>query len=222
MRMYMNSLGTGVVNAKPKLSETDINIIFDGNSITLGQGSGVDQNFPKKVKLWLIGKAKTIEFYSFGVGGLKLRQMIARAPTLIDVLIDPEKTNVIVAFEDANGILLGDVNGQENYDDMIAYEADRRAAGFDYVIILSGYNERRPFPASVLPNFPAQQDYFDLIKANPLGDVTCDLRLAKNIGGPYGQERNSYFYDYIHLTESGYYELADYVEKKGMLGVFQL
>ena len=222
MIQFFSSLSSG---GKPKLSETDLVIVFDGNSLTRGfDNSGIDQYYPKEVETWLTGKVNSLIFASHGVDGQDLTTMIANAETNIDSNIEPTKTNVCVVWEDANDIILNDLTGQQNYNNMVTYVSARRTAGFEYVIVLGGYYPRTPYAAGVTQgDLDRQHDYFELLAANNLGSVTVDLRNTANIGGARAQAQNvTYFNDYLHLQALGYDEIADSVINAGILTIFEL
>jgi len=131
---------------RPSLSSIDANIVFDGNSLTEGiNGSGVDQYFPKEVRDWMLSKCNSVTFNSFGVGGQTIRQMIADASTQIDSLVNVSKTNIIVVNEDANDIIVQNQTAAQNYANIQSYINARYAAGWDYVILWTGWYPRLPY-----------------------------------------------------------------------------
>lgn len=209
-----------MVNIIP-LAASDINIVFDGNSLTEGSPSSPDQYFPSLVRDYLIGEANTVEYYSFGIYGQELRTMLTNASTKIDPLVDKAKTNILVVWEDSNDILRGNVTGQQNYDNMAAYIAGRRAAGYDKVILITSYYPRTPYGYGWDEFLPEQKAYFELVDATPLGDVRVDMRNEPNVGGPEGEPIDStYFADFVHLKDLGYEKVADYVIAKGINKLF--
>jgi lysophospholipase L1-like esterase len=211
---------------KPSLSGTDMNIVFDGNSLTYGTNASETQYYPKRVRDWLTSRVKSLVFTSLGVPGQTLTTMLANAPANIDTLIDVGKTNICVAWEDANDLLTGNVTGLQNFNNMISYVEGRKTAGFDYVIILTGYYIRLPYdlyqPTVIARN--EQKDYFNRIysESSPPWDVSIDLRDARDIGGPDEQNQDpTYNSDYIHLTDFGYDIVSENVINKGILKIFK-
>ena len=213
---------------RPKLSTSDINIVFNGNSLmkcTYLNLGGIDQYWPKQVQTYLSGKTQSLDFFSLGVDGQQLTTMIAEAPANIDTLVNSSFINICVFWEDANGIIIGNKTAQQNYDDYETYFNDRKLAGFDYVIAISGYYPRTPYGGFYTSAARLRHEaFFDLINTteNPW-DVTIDLRDAESIGGVSGQVQDvAFFNDYLHLNNDGYDIIANNVINKGILSIFQL
>lgn len=196
----------------------DINIIFDGDSLTYcNYYAGIDQYWPKKVRDWLTPRCNSLVFNSFGVGGQTTTQMIADMSTQIIPLFDSNKYNIIVAWEDVNQILNNDTTAQQNYDLFTTYFTNCRNAGADLCILITS-----PYPRTVGGAFPSrwttarlaqQKAFMDLAQTIGVWDITIDLRSAPNIGGVENQEYNSpYFGDWVHMGALGYDEVAIAVE----------
>lgn len=219
---------------KPKLSETDILIVFDGDSLTEGMNNaGVDQYYPKQVQSWLSTRAKTVEFYSYGVSGQTTQQMLSDVSTQIHTKVNNAKTNIIVAWEDVNAILNNGRTAQQNYDDFVTYFQGCKNAGFDYAILLTGYypkirldgtyNNSAWETGSPSP-LDRQHNYFEQVTAasGVPWNVHVDLRAAPNIGGARGETLSStYFNDSVHLQAAGYDIVSDQVES-AILEIFDL
>ena len=220
-------LNETISDGKPSLSNTDMVLVFDGNSLTEGiNGAGIDQYFPKEIQTWITPKVNSLTFASYGIGSQTLTTMIANASTNIDPNIDALKTNLLIVNEDANDILVQSKTGQENYDNMNTYVTARYAAGWDYVIVWNGWYPRTPYdlytPSQA--QLDAQFDYFELINATPLGDVNVDMRLNNSIGGFTRAVAQDpvYFNDYLHLLATGYDQAAAEIQNRGILNIFQL
>tara|TARA_R110000850_G_C9921148_1_gene461420 strand:- start:34 stop:795 length:762 start_codon:yes stop_codon:yes gene_type:complete len=243
MRLMFNAIqGSGAVDSRIPLIDTDVNIVFDGDSLTQGiNGAWTptndnDQYYPNKVKDWLTPLSKSVSFFSNGISGKNLFEMLGDAATLIDPKLEPLKTNICVVWEDVNSIYTGDRTGAQTYSDMVQYVTDRKTAGWDYVFIMTTYWHRTPtnlwtfksnpptyidISGILIPALKAQCDiYYDAIyaTANPLWDAAYDLRNAPNIGGAYSQgwtqyppTEDTYFKDYVHLQAAGYDIVADAV-----------
>ena len=238
MRAFFYSYnGNKSISDKPNLSDLDLNIVFDGDSLTQGiNGSGIDQYYPKEVQSWLSTRVNSLEFHSFGVSGQRLYTMLANAPVKIYPLTDPLKTNVLVVWEDVNQILSGERTALQTLQDLNDYCDGARTAGYDYIIVPTGYNSRRPYllwntiteqyqPVNINPaNETEWQSYFDIIKnqIDPVWDLSIDLRDAPIIGGGVAQDWQTVpeFKDYIHLTAEGYDIVANEVINKGILSLF--
>lgn len=223
-------------NNKPVLSNSDIMIVFDGDSLTEGiNNAGIDQYYPKEIQTWLSTRTNSVEFYSYGVSGQSTQDMIADASTQIDTKVDASKINVIVAWEDVNAILNDGRTASQNFDDMETYFSGRKTAGYNYGILIGGYYPRIRINGtynnsawdtgspSPLDN---QHDYFELL-SNASGqswDVLVDLRNNAIIGGARAQQLsdNTYFNDSVHLQNVGYDQVVNDVIQNGLLSIFQL
>ena len=226
MSLFFNAiLGSinGRVGITPQLlnaSITDVNLVFDGDSLTLGTGATQTQDYPKKVYNDLTGVFKSLTYSSFGVGGQTIEDMIVDDVTQIHSLIDTAKINILVEWEDANALgFIGEQTAQQCFDSHVNYTQRARDAGFDYIILLTSHYLRKV--DGVFPNNQSQKEalrheFFELVKnsapANYPWDYHIDLRNAENIGGAAGQEINyTYFDDFVHLTLSGYNIVASKV-----------
>lgn len=208
MNMFFNSiLKSNESLRRNSLKDLDINIVFDGNSLTLCQNSAA-QYWPTLASGFLNNRAKSVSFNSYGIAGQTLTTMNANASTKIDVLVNQSKTNICVVWEDANDILVSGKTGQQNFINMKTYVNNRFKAGFNYVVVIGGYYPRLPYdiftPTQSALN--EQHNYFELLKNdNIFCSAYMDLRNNSLIGGGRNQNQNSTFYsDYIHLKTVGY------------------
>lgn len=210
---------------KLSLAATDINIGFDGNSLTEGiNNAGIDQYFPKEIQTWLSTRALTTTFNSDGISAQKLPTMIANAAANIDPWVNLSKINVLVVNEDVNSMWADNLTGAQNYANMTTYVNARYAAGWDYIIVWSTWNPRLPYDlyTPTAFNLQATVDYNNLLAIDSLGDVYIDMRTAPNIGGALLQAQGAYFADYLHLEAIGYDVVADEIQTKGILNIFNL
>jgi hypothetical protein len=208
----------------------DVNIAFHGNSLTQGRNNTpIDQYYPKKVRDGLSPLVNSLTFNSVGVSGRAMTEMISDAPSVIDGFVNVNKLNVIVFWEDVNGIYIDGRTGQQNFDDYETYALDRKNAGWDLVIPITGYFGREESDGGyVLYNyitgqyidfsgvvqsswFDRQEDFFDLVDENGVtnSDEIVHLSVSPILGGGRDQVRDpNYFSDYIHLVADGYDEVA--------------
>jgi lysophospholipase L1-like esterase len=208
------------------LKKSNINIVFDGNSLTAGVGATLTQDFPTTVKNWLTQNAKSVSFLSYGVGGQNLQTMVTNAPTKTYNKIATNKINILVLNEDANG-LLTTYTTQQNIDLMNQYIDGAYSAGYDYVISWNGYYPRLPYdlfnPTTTQLN--RQHDYFEQVNNGALrSDFNVDMRLAPKIGGMSRTQNQDkrYFNDYLHIREEGYKILANEIITKGLSKIFKI
>lgn len=215
-------------SSKPKLSETDLRLVLDGDSLTQGIGGNNNQDISRALITKLTPLCKSLQVFSFGVSGQSTLDMLSDAPTQIDPLANPARTCVYFHWEDVNAILNESRTAQENFDDHEALSSGRKAAGYDYTIHVTGYYPRTPYnqigwdsgnptPLSI------QNDYFNLGKV-PSADVLIDLRLNQNVGGVANQPQDpTYFDDSVHLQNTGYVSVAnDEVGESYYLGLRQI
>lgn len=194
-------------------TEDDVVLVFDGNSITAGFSTGIDQYYPKEVDTYLTGKVGSKEFYSYGVDGRTLREMIPDVRRKYARVVKG-KENILIAFEDINCFNV-DVNltAQQHFDDYVTYFQGAKDAGFQHCILLTGYYPKGETVTQSVRD--RQHAFFGLVDASDINlqpwDYRIDLRNSPNIGGGRSDPTNAYFSDHIHLTAIGYDVIADEV-----------
>jgi len=209
----------------------DVNIVFDGNSLTQGEGAGGVQVYPNKVKNNYATTFKSLEFHSYGIGGQTLSQMMQDRTTQVLPLANSSKTNILFLWEDVNGLFQNNAAGaQAHFDNMKLYAQDAKNAGFQKVVLLTSYYFKKDAD-SIFRNIVGTDVsyvelaggtsdildiYFDLVTNSNISDVPwdyhIDLRNAPNIGGLRNRVKdNNYFTDFIHLTDLGYQRVAEQV-----------
>lgn len=230
MRMIMSALAALSTSG---LSTKDVVLVFDGNSLTDGfNNAGISQYYPNIVKDNIEPLLNTLVFYSMGVSGESTREMLLDVDTRVYPLAETGKTNVLLAWEDANSIIkfLNDSSGQndnkvtpqENFDDFVTYFTG--ATGFDKKVLITGYHPRKNVNGFYALNstvftdasIDEQEEFFNLVRDAPIDtvpwDYVIDLRTLPNVGGVKGQDEDAtYFADYIHLQAAGYDEVAEKV-----------
>ena len=206
------------------LRNKNINIVFDGNSLTAGVGANNSQDFPTVIYRWFLQNSKSTTFLSYGVGGQNLQTMVTNAPTKTLNKVVAGKINILVLNEDANG-LLDNYTSDQNVTLMNQYIKLAYEAGYDYVITWNSSYPRLPydlFTPSTL-QLDRQHEYFEKANTGFLNsDINVDMRLNAKIGGARNQNQDKkYFNDYIHFTEYGYFEIADEIINKAFLKIFR-
>lgn len=208
------------------LKKTNVNIVFDGNSLTAGVGANNSQDFPNAVKNWLTQNAKSVSFLSYGVGGQTIQTMVNNASTKTYNKVVATKINILVLNEDANGLLIN-YTTQQNIDLMNQYIDGAFNAGYNYVVTWNGYYPRIPFdlytPSTL--QLDRQHNYFAQANNGVLrSDFNVDMRLADTIGGMSRTQNQDkkYFNDYLHLREHGYKILANEIITKGLSKIFKI
>lgn len=226
-----NQIGMREENTdKLLISATDLNIVFDGDSLTFGIGATSSQDYPDYIKDKIESSFNTFTFNSFGVSGQNTQDMIADAVTQIDPLVNVSKYNLLVGWEDVNAILNDSRTAQQNFDDFQSYYATRRAAGFDYLVHVVGYyprlklNDTYNQPTWNDTLFDIQEEYRELCRnaVNPNWDILVDLTINPVLGGQRAQYVNNFFFDSVHLTTKGYDEAGEWILQNGILQNFKV
>jgi lysophospholipase L1-like esterase len=188
---------------------SDAGIVFDGNSLTAGQGSTGGNTYPAQLIALLEALGITgIADYNFGVGGQTTSDMDSDVTTQIDPLILGGVQNILFAWEIGNDIYFnGDVSAaQTRFQN---YCEDRQAAGWTVIVItLTPRNQSTSFGDDVTA-FNAKLDAANTwLRANytsfasGLVDVALDDRLSDYLD-------TTYFSDGIHYTNAGYGVVAE-------------
>jgi lysophospholipase L1-like esterase len=122
-------------------------IIFDGNSITEGSGSGAGAaNISSQVAAQLIAqKIFGASIVNLGVGGQTCAQMIADGSSQVAPLLEAGRDCIMVVNEGGNDIYFG-ATAQQAYQNMRDYCLLRRSEGF-YVLVWSCPNRNNGFSA---------------------------------------------------------------------------
>ena len=235
--IFFNILAASSITSSvtlPNLSNLDVVLVFDGDSLTEGStNSGIEQYYPKEVNTYFNSVFKSKEFYSYAVGGQTLIQMISDASSQIYPKAQVGKENILVAWEEANAMLKITTRtgvkktAVENFNDMKSYFQGAKDAGFQHCILITGYyprlNTSGEYRIASYVIDPASVDemevYLNMVANADINtvpwDYHIDLRNAPNIGGTKEQLQDpTYFADYIHLQALGYNEIAIMVESK--------
>jgi len=228
--VFFNKKKLNKTDNRLSLSSTDLNLVFDGDSLTFGTGGLGAQDYPNYIKSKIQLLCNSLEFNSFGVSGQSTLDMLSDANTQIDVLVDVDKYNMIVAWEDVNAILNESRTALQNFNDFVTYFTDRKAAGFEYGVLVLGYYPRLKLdgtynqPTWNNTLFDIQEAYRELVRnaISPPWDCIVDLTEHPIFGGVRGQYLNTgYFNDSVHLTSSGYIELGKWIYQNGVLKPFK-
>lgn len=180
------------------------NIVFDGDSLTAGDGIAPvgqfpeGQDYPSQVVAALDPRGL---YYNVGVGGERISVMITNAPTVVDTKLLAGANNVVVICGGSNDIWVEDINP---YSRVVAYCQARKAAGWKVIVGTIG-------PRSDV-GLPADFDTLRLacnasIRANwqTFADGIADFGADATIGAT-GASTNQIYYagDGAHLNANGY------------------
>lgn len=191
--------------------------VFDGNSLTSGQGATGGNDYPSQVAV-ILARYGSYTKYNFGVGAQTTTDMASDAATQIDTLYNAANPqNIVVPWEITNELYFG-TSAATAYANYVSYCQARLAAGF-YVIALTvlprsnvgtpgGFEtDRQAVNTSLRANWATF--------ANALADVAADARI-----GDAGDETDTTYYDgsNVHLNNAGYAIVAQLVAGK-ILGI---
>lgn len=198
-------------------------VVFDGNSLTVGDGSTGGADYPAQVMIYLNPYGAYTK-YNYGVGGQKTTDMAADAAAQIDILYSAGNAqNILVAWEVTNDLFFG-ASAATAYANIVSYCQARQAVGFQVVVLTVLPRSNVGTPGS----FEADRQTVNTsIRANwstfadALADVAADTRI-----GDSGDEINVAYYDgsLVHLGNEGYGVVADITAAAifGLMGLTML
>lgn len=188
------------------------NIVFDGDSLTIGVGALPYNNFPFD-NSWPSQVAAAIDhrgtYYNVGVAGETTLAMIANAAANVDAKYVPGANNVVCFNGGTNDIYFG-ATDVTTYARIVQYCQARQAAGWKVIV------------GTITPRSdagdPGSQDTYRLsvntmIRANwpSFANGVADIGADANMG-TLGQETNTQYYngDNVHHNANGYRVRAGY------------
>jgi lysophospholipase L1-like esterase len=183
-------------------------IVFDGNSLTAGVGASQGNSYPEQVQRLLPHRYTAV---NVAVSAQTTRQMMADAAGQVDRLIQPDDRNILVAWEGTNDLYFG-ASSDEAYTRLRQYCRDRRAAGF-LVIILTILPRAVPgIPADFETSRQAVNRQIRLSWPE-FADALVDVATLPHLGQAGDELDPRYYADTIHLTDEGYALVARAVAK---------
>jgi lysophospholipase L1-like esterase len=187
----------------------DAGIVFDGNSLTAGQGAPSGSDYPAQLIALLGGLGITgIAHYNFGVGAQTTTAMASDAASQIDPLILGGVQNILFAWEIGNDIYFNGntATAETNFQN---YCLDRQAAGWRVIVLtLMPRNQTTSFGDNVSQFNTKLNNANTWLRANytsfaeGIVDVAADSRLSD-------YTNTTYFFDGTHLTAAGYGVVAE-------------
>lgn len=196
----------------------DINLFFDGNSLTQSDQDGsVAQYMPLQVKQSIyMDSIRGMDFNSIGVGGQKIQTMVNNYAVNVAPHYDAAKDNYLIVCEGENGFDNDFYTGQDNLNLMNQYIALAKATGWN-VISWGAWYKRTPYsPADNAIRRSNRKDYLNLAANEGLNsDYHLDMRTLDHVGGVQGLPQDPiYNVDWIHLTAAGYDIVAKEITRK--------
>ena len=180
-------------------------VIFDGNSLTIGTGAtAYTTDYPTQCAALLGTNYAAI---NFGVAGQTTPQMTADAVAQVDPLYSTPFSKILVAWEGTNDIVIGGADAATAYANLVTYCQARRAAGYKVIIVTvikrgpagAGFETtRNTLNANIVANWATFAD--------GLADVGAAAQLQNSADTTY------YNADGIHLNATGYGVVAAIVK----------
>jgi lysophospholipase L1-like esterase len=174
-------------------------VVFDGDSLTAG--SGATDPYPTQFRRRWSG---SLSWFNFGVGGQRIRDMLADAGRQIDPLYNPAFGRcVVVVWGGTNDIALWRHFPEVVFADIRDYCLGRKDRGFTVVVLTMLPRS----DASALPTTEAAREQLnDLLRSNwqEFADALVDVAADPGLGAP-GDELNQEYYqsDRVHLNDNG-------------------
>ena len=187
-------------------------LIFDGDSLTSGNGADGGYDYPSQVQRQYNG-ITTVK--NFGVPSQTLQAMLTTALTRIDPEYQASRPeNILTIWGGTNDLYFGSGNESDitnTYNNLVSYVNDRKTIGYKVIV-----NTILPRSGYATPDtyFEAhRQAYNTLIRnnwktfADAIADVASDSRI-----GDFGDEldHTSYSTDKVHMSNTGYGIVANY------------
>jgi lysophospholipase L1-like esterase len=217
----ISALGGGSTGTSGGGGAVDLNnsvMVFDGNSLTAGQGASAGMDYPSQLIALLTSSGVAgMETHNFGVSGQQTGSMIADAATQIDPLINVGVQNILFAWEIGNDIYYNGnaVNAENAFQ---TYCEARRAAGWKVIVFTCPpRNNTTPAGDDVATyntklsasNTWIRTNYASF--ADALVDLAADSRLSDYTNMTY------YYTDGVHLSNNGYGVVAELAKNQLLL-----
>ncbi len=205
------AIGNGAVNTTLFTllrvnAAANVNIVFDGGSLTGGFGgsNSPTTSYPNQcmLKLYSMGAQGG---NNLGVGGLTVENLVSRFSATVAPLFVSGMRNIICFFEASNSLNPDGQNDTpaQQYAAMTTYIGLAHAAGFE-LVLLTGLVQNG------IGHDPITA-YNILVRANTGGaDAIADVGAKPEFLDPTDSR---YFYsDDVHLVDLGYFTIAGYVD----------
>lgn len=186
-------------------------VVFDGNSLTRGDSASTFEHFYPTQTMNQIGCAW--EFTNVAMNGITTGYMQERAPTIVDPLLRPGVSNILVAWEGTNDMAIagGFATSVEAFNHLKTYCLARQAAGWK-VIVLTVLPRSGLF---IQPDFETNRQSLNALLRQhwrEFADGFADVASDPNIGCTGCDLSPFYAADHIHLLDAGNAIVAGYVK----------
>lgn len=213
----------GLVKVRFERQFPALNLVWDGNSLVIGQGSSAGYDMPNQATNYIdtlingyVGATYITadsDSSNLGVGGQTTGAMIADGVAQVDALFNSTpnayRDQIVVCWEGTNDLWLGSGSGgvdtpQDAYDNLSDYCLARRTAGFKVVVgtILPRQNTGTPSDFET-----KRRELNEMLRtgwpdfADALADVAAHPALGQ-VDSPL--DTTYYNADKVHLTNTGY------------------
>lgn len=177
-------------------------LVADGDSMTDGVGSALNQNYTKKGENLLNGP---VQLFNFGQSGSYISLMLAHYPDRVPLYNPKAPINIITLMAGTNDIGMG-TSAADLQASVFAYGNLARATGFKF--LTSTIFPRQSFTAA---QELVRQRYNAWVSANwqTYADGLMDFNADPVMGGAQSAASNTtYFVDGTHPTPAGYDHVA--------------
>lgn len=190
------------VNAQALASEGVL--VCDGDSLT--QGIGSTYNYPMQLDSSLAEAHHRFTVVNAGVGGRKVRDMMASAEANVDSRFKGGSLNILIFWGGSNDIAIDMANGDSTYQRILNYLSDRRSRGWKIIVLTI---TRRSDFSGIKEAARQSANQKILANCNSIADACVDVASERALMNPAD---NRYFRDGVHLTDEGYKVVAEAVK----------
>jgi lysophospholipase L1-like esterase len=185
---------------------TAVNLVFDGNSVPRGFGlaSPTTQAYPHLVYDALVALGWDVVMTKVATDGITTPSLVTRAAATVDVLLDAQRTNMVIMLEGTNYLsTTGTTTAANEQTNQTNYYNARVSAGWDHVVL-----------TTVLPWSPGTQstfiDEYGVVNTwmragNPSGRGLFDLDAAFTADGSNPTTPTAHWQaDKVHPSAAGH------------------
>jgi lysophospholipase L1-like esterase len=182
-------------------SESNINIVCEGDSLTNGLGATFNQNYARQMSSTLRSPLITTATSGATITNLTTRK------NRVDNNIKAGKTNILVVWAGTNDMYNEGVSETNAYNSLVAYAQARKTAGFDKVYVLTCIARVSTIKSTFNSLIVANTTDFDGVI-----DVAKDPRFQVKTA-PFNTVDFTYYNDdRIHLSNAGYRAVSSMVD----------
>jgi hypothetical protein len=199
------------------LGGSHLNVVCDGNSLTLGQGSTGGNTYSTYLLRNLEYTRGRVGASNLGVGAQTTQQMIADFASQVVPLLRPGSHNILAAWEIGNDILTNQITPAQAVANYWTYVDLAVAAGFDVLAFtcapradFDGTGTSYKAPARI-----TEANALVLAGYRAHGCFDCvDLGSATEAPQLQNTANTNYFADTVHHTNAGYSIVASLASRK--------